>query len=436
MRVSTPRAAGDASCSSSLPYVKSESLWRNRDFTRLWSAQTVSTFGSLITRPALPFLAILVLNASPTQVAILRAADHLPGFLIGLVAGVVIDRLRRRPVLIAADIGRALILGSIPLVAFTGHVRIEQLYVVALLASILTVFFDVGYESYLPAVVPPARLVEANSRVAASMSVAEVSAFGIAGWLVQLFTAPVAILIDAITFVVSAGFIATIRTPERGAAPFEEQPGVLKDIREGLGILAGDRTLRAIAGSLAALEFSFGIVGTVISLYALRELGFTPGPLGLVFAVGGVSSLLAALLARRITRAVGVGRTMVGGLLFAGLGILLLPLAHGAGVAAFALLIGQQVIGDSGATIYEINQSSLRQRIAPARALGRINAATHSAGLGATLLGIAAGAVLAQGSGYRAALVTAAVAAFLGALVLLSAPDLRRANRAGDATRD
>ncbi|MEO6797767.1 MAG: hypothetical protein ABI401_08255 [Candidatus Dormibacter sp.] len=175
---------------------------------------------------------------------------------------------------------------------------------------------------------------------------------------------------------------------------------------------------------MAALEFGFGIVGTVISLHALRELGFTPGPPGLVFAVGGVSSLLAALLARRISRAVGVGRTMVGGLLCAGLGILLLPLAHGAGVAAFALLIGQQVIGDSGATIYEINQSSLRQRVAPARALGRINAATRSAGVGR------------HPARDRAALVTAALAAFLGALVLLSAPDLRRANRAGDATRD
>ncbi|GAC1482197.1 MAG: MFS transporter [Candidatus Dormibacteria bacterium] len=414
--------------------VKGESLWRNGDFVRLFSAQSISTFGSLITRPALPFLAILVLGATPAQIAILRVAEHIPGFLIGLFAGVVIDRFRRRPVLIAADIGRALVLGSIPLVALTGHIRIEQLYIVALLASMLTVFFDVGYESYLPAVVPNQRLVEANSKVAASVGVAEFSAFGIAGWLVQIFTAPVAILIDAVTFLVSAGFISSIHTPERRVAPASGSDSVLTDIREGLGILAREPTLRAIAASLAALEFSYGIIGTLISLYALRELGFTPGPLGLIFAVGGVASLLAALLAGRVTAAFGAGRTMVGGLLLTGIGMLLLPLAHGAGLVAFALLIGQQVIGDSGSTIFEINQSSLRQKIAPPGVLGRINAATRSAGLGATLLGIAAGAWLAQGSGYRTALVAAALATFAGALVLLTAPRLRSGSRADGAT--
>ena len=414
--------------------MKAESLWRNQDFVRLWSAQTVSTFGSLITRPALPFLAILVLNATPAQVAILRAADHIPGFLIGLFAGVIIDRLRRRPVLIAADIGRALVLGSIPLVAFTGHVRIEQLYLVALGASALTVFFEVGYESYLPAVVPPARLFEANGHVAASQSVAEVSAFGIAGWLVQLFTAPVAILIDAITFLASAGFIASIRSPETRDAAVAQKPGFIRDIIDGLRILLHDPTLRAIAGAVATLEFSFGIVGTIISLYALRELGFSPGPLGLIFAVGGAASLVAALVATRITSRFGVGLTMFFGLLLTGLGILLLPLAHGAGLLAFVLLIGQQVIGDGGATIFEINQSSLRQTLAPAHALGRINAATRSAALGTTLLGIVVGAVLAQGAGYRIALLAGAAAAFLGALLLLSSPYLRSGKQAAVAT--
>jgi MFS family permease len=199
-------------------------------------------------------------------------------------------------------------------------------------------------------------------------------------------------------------------------------------------MLARDRTLRAIAGAFAALDFSFGIVGTVISLYALRELGFTPGPLGLIFAVGGASSLLAALFARRLTSRLGIGRTMIGGLLLTAVGILLLPLAHGAGILAFALLIGQQVIGDGGATIFEINQSSLRQKLAPARALGRINAATRSAGLGTTLVGIAVGALLAQSSGYRIALLTGAAATLLGALVLMSDPYLRSANPAAGET--
>jgi MFS family permease len=414
--------------------VRAESLWHNGNFVRLFGAQTVSTFGSLITRPALPFLAILVLNASPAQIAVLRAADHVPGFLIGLFAGAIIDRLRRRPLLVAADIGRALILGSIPLVALTGHVHIEQLYVVALLAAGLTVFFDVGYESYLPSVVAPAQLFEANGKVAASQSAAEVSAFGIAGWLVQFFTAPVAILIDAITFLASAAFIVGIRSPETRAVSVAERPGLLRDIGEGLQILARHPTLRAIAAAVAALDFSFGIIGTIISLYALRELGFSPGPLGLIFAVGGATSLLAALFAGRITSRLGLGRTMFLGLLLTGLGTLLLPLAHGAGLLAFALLIGQQVIGDGGATIFEINQSSLRQTLAPPHALGRINAATRSAALGTTLLGIAAGAALAQGSGYRIALLAGAATTFLAALVLLTSPDLRSGRQAAAAT--
>ncbi|HEY8678131.1 MAG TPA: hypothetical protein VIN39_05805 [Candidatus Dormibacteraeota bacterium] len=292
----------------------------------------------------------------------------------------------------------------------------------------------VAGEDYLPALVTPPQLFEANGKIAASQSVAEVSAFGIAGWLVQIFTAPIAILVDAITFVASAGFIARIGTPEITAEPTTDRRTMLREIREGLQILARDPTLRAIAASVAALEFAFGVIGTVISLYALRELGIKPGPLGLIYAVGGVASLVAALLARRVTAVGGVRRTMVGGLLLTAGGMFLLPLAHGAGLLAFGLLTAQQVIGDGGATIFEINQSSLRQAIAPVRALGRINAGTRFAGLGATLLGIGAAAALGQTAGYRAALVTGAVATLLGALALLSSPDLRPANPVSGAT--
>jgi len=277
-------------------------------------------------------MAILVLNASPGQIAVLRAADLVPGFLIGLVAGVWIDRLRRRPVMIAADVGRAILLGSIPLVAVTGHVRIEQLYAVALLVSMLTVLFDVAEQSYIPAVVGRGRLVDANSKLAATQSIAEVGAFGIAGWLVQLFTAPVAIAIDALSFIASAGLVGTIRTAESRAIATGERRGMWREMLDGLRALNADRSLRAVTLSVGAMYGAFGMVGTLYSLYALRELGFRPGLLGLVFAVGGVSSLTAAMLAGRLTRRFGVGPTMVGGLLLAALGILFLPLARGAGL--------------------------------------------------------------------------------------------------------
>jgi MFS family permease len=380
-------------------------------------------------------MAILVLNATPGQVAVLRAADLLPGFLIGLVAGVWVDRFRRRPVMIAADIGRALLLGSIPLVALTGRVRIEQLYVVALLASMLTVFFDVAEQSYIPAVVGRDQLLDANSKLAATQSIAEVGAFGIAGWLVQLFTAPVAIAIDAISFIASAGFVGTIRTPERRPMAGRERRGVWREMFDGLRALYADRSLRAITLSVGAMYGAFGMLGTVYSLYALRELGFTPGLLGLVFAVGGLSSLTAAVLAGRVTRRFGVGPTMIGGLLLAAIGILFLPLASGAGVTALVLLVAQQTVGDGGATIYEINQSSLRQAIAPPPLLGRINAGTRLAVLGGTLLGTLAGGVLGQAIGLRPTLVAAAATMLLGAAVVLRSPmPARPAPPAGGAS--
>lgn len=371
-------------------------------------------------------MAILVLNATPGQIAILRVADLVPGFLVGLVAGVWIDRLRRRPIMIVADLGRASLLGSIPLVAFTSHARIEQLYAVAVLASLLTVFFDVAEQSYIPAVVGRERLLDANSKLAATQSIAEVGGFGIAGWLVQLFTAPVAIAIDAATFVVSAVFVATIRTPEPPPAARTEPRGVWREMIEGLSALRADRSLRAVVLSVAAFECSFGIVGTVYALYALRELGFMPGLLGLVYAVGGVSSLSAAVLAGRVTRRFGIGPTMIGGLALAAVGILFMPLARGAGIVALLLLLAQQVVGDGGATIYEINQTSLRQMIAPGPLLGRINAGTRFAALGATLIGTVAGAVLAQTVGYRPTLVLGALVMLAGTLVIAWSPVGRR----------
>jgi MFS family permease len=371
-------------------------------------------------------MAILVLNATPAQIAILRAADLVPGFLVGLLAGVWVDRLRRRPVMIAADIGRALLLGSIALVALTGHARIEQLYVVAALASLLTVFFDVAEQSYIPAVVGHDRLLDANSRLAATQSIAEVGGFGIAGWLVQLFTAPVAIAINAVTFVVSAVFVTTIRAPEPPPAPRTEPRSVWREMVEGLSALRADPALRTIALSVAALECAFGIVGTIYSLYVLRELGFRPGLLGLVYAVGGVSSLLASMLAGRVTRRFGIGPTMIAGLALGSIGILFMPLARGAGIVALLLLLAQQVVGDSGETIYAINETSLRQAIAPAPLLGRINAGIRFAALGATLIGTLAGAVLAQTAGYRPALVVGALVMLTGALVILRSPVGRR----------
>src|ERR671917_2449328 len=186
-------------------------LRRNANFVNLWGAATVSTFGSLVARTALPFTAILLLDASPTDIGVLRVAELLPGFLFSLIAGAWVDRLRRKPIMIATDVGRALLILTIPLAAFLGWLGLGHLYVVAALVSVLSVFFDVAYQSFLPSLVENDELVEANSKLSAAMSVAEASAFSSAGWLIQLLTAPIAMLVDALTFVASAGLVAPLR---------------------------------------------------------------------------------------------------------------------------------------------------------------------------------------------------------------------------------
>ncbi|HEU4759437.1 MAG TPA: MFS transporter [Dehalococcoidia bacterium] len=396
-------------------------LWANTDFLKLWAGETVSVFGSLVGRTALPFAAILVLDARPFQIALLAAADIVPGLLVGLVAGVWVDRLRRRPILIAADIGRAALLCSIPLAYALDMLHIEQLYAVAFLAGVLTMFFDVAYLSYLPSVVRREELLEGNSKLAASSSMAEVGAFGVAGWLVQLLTAPVAILIDALSFLFSALFVSWIRSPEPAPAASERQ-SIRREIAEGVRLVVGDPLLRATAGSVVTADFSFRVFGTVFLLFAVRDLGFHPGILGMIFAVGGVSSLLGSLVAGRSARRLGTGTTMVGGVLLMGLSMLFVPLAQGATVLAAALLLAQQLMGDGAFTVYEINQVSLRQAITADRLLGRVNASIRFAGLAAMLVGALVGGLLGETIGLRATLVVGAGGLCLGALWLALSP--------------
>ncbi|HLZ08895.1 MAG TPA: MFS transporter, partial [Chloroflexota bacterium] len=251
-------------------------LWRHPDFLKLWVGETVSQFGSLVGGTALQFAAILVLGASPLQIALLVVASRLPSFLAGLFAGVWVDRLRRRSILIAADCGRALCLATIPAAALLGILRIEQLYAVAFLTGILTTFFDVAYQSYLPTLVERDDLVEGNSKLATTAAIAEISGFGIAGWLVQIITAPFAILVDAASFLVSAVAVWLIRAPEPPESRSPENNNFLLEAREGLRVVARNPYLRAMAVTTFILEFSFQIIGAVITVFGLRELGFSP----------------------------------------------------------------------------------------------------------------------------------------------------------------
>jgi MFS family permease len=369
-------------------------LWRHWDFVRLWAGQTISLVGSGM--GALPFAAIFALGATPGQMALLSAARLAPGLLAGLFAGVWVDRLRRRPILIGADLGRAALLCSIPLAAWLDALRIEQLYLVALGEGTLTICFDVAYHAYLPSLVGREELVEANSKLSASASAAEVSAFSIGGWLVQLFSATTAALLDGLSFLASALFVSRIHAPEPPPAPAAQRESMAREIGEGLGVLLRHPVQRALTGALLARDLSYGIIGAVIVLYGTRTLGFQPGVLGMIFGVGGLSSLLGAVLAGRVTCRLGLGPAIIAGALIYPLTTALVPLAHGAGLTAAALLIASQVFGDIALTVGEIGRTSLRQAITPDRLLGRVNASSQFVGTGVMLFGSLAAGVLAR----------------------------------------
>jgi len=366
------------------------------------------------------FTAILFLHATPLQMGLLSAMGLLPGFLTGLIAGAWVDRLRRRPLLIAADLCRALALVSIPLAAVAGVLRIEQVYIVGLVVSILSITFDVAYQSYLPSLVGPEHVIEGNSKLSASAAVAEFGGFSLGGWLVQLFTAPLAILIDAGSFVVSAVTLKMIRTPELKPV-LVAHPNMRHEIGEGLRTVWQNPLLRASAISVLVRDISGGIYGALVVLYMSQGLGFNPGVLGMIWAVGGVSSFLGAALAPHLTRWLRPGLIMAGGLAVFGLSQLLVPLANGATLLSVAFLVGQQM-GDGFYVLYEINLVSLRQSITSEYMLGRVNATLQFVAMGATLAGSLLGGWLGDVVGVRPMLALAGCGTILSAAVLALSP--------------
>jgi MFS family permease len=398
------------------------SLTRHPDFMRLWAGQTVSVFGSLTTGVALPFTAIIYLDASPLAVALLTAANVAAGIMFGLVAGVWVDRLRRRPIMIAADVGRAALVGSIPLAAWFGVLRIEQLFVIAFLSGVLTIFFDVAYQSYLPTLVEPDQLLEGNSKLAASASVSEFGAFSAGGWLVQLITGPGAMLVDAVSFVFSAGSLLAIRAREPAPAPAAERTSIVREARDGLRAIAGDAVLRPLAGSFVALSFGFGMTGAVYVLFVTRDLGLSPGVQGMIYGVGGVSSLAGALLAERARQFVGAGRAMMFGLALGGIGMAIMAFAPSITAVVVIILLAQQLISDPGWTIYEINSVSLRQATAAGPLLGRVNAGTRFSGMLATLIGSLVAGITANSIGARPVLVLSSLSMLVGVVWIALSP--------------
>ena len=397
-------------------------LWRHPDFLKLWSAETISRFGSEVSGLALPLAAILVLDASAFEVAALGVAEFAPFILFTLPAGVWVDRLPRRPILIGGDFGRAVLLATIPAAYVADVLTLGQLYVVGFLVGICTVFFDVAYMSYLPSLVERQQIIDGNSKLEISRSAAQVGGPGFGGVLVELFTAPYAILVDAVSFVGSGLFILRIRKREErvGSAAKAARPGLWVDLKEGLRFVLGNPYLRAQAGCTATSNLFFSVAFAIYLVYAVRVLELSPGVIGVMFSIGSVGSLLAAFTSQRISGRFGIGPTTIAVTLLQGPALLLIALAPVDAPLPFLIVGG--VITGFVVVVYNITQVSFRQAICPERLQGRMNSVMRFIVWGTIPLGSLAGGALGTWVGLRETLVIGAVGSGASFLWILLSP--------------
>ena len=353
---------------------RASSLWQHPDFLRLWVGQTISKLGSVVTRTAVPLVAILVLGAGPWELAVLVIVQSLGILIVGLIAGAWVDRLRRRPLLIWDDLIRAAVLLSIPVAYAFGTLRIEQLYLVVFLASCLGALFDAAYPAYVPTLIGRDRLVEGNSKLATSSSIAEIGGPSFAGGLVQLVSAPFAILVDAISFIVSAVSLVLIRAPEPSHPPRVTRTRIVQEIAEGLRSVRHHPIVFPLAARSVPGHVFGAFYGVLYSIYLLRELHLDPFLLGIVISAGGVGSLVGSLVESRVENALGIGPTLVGMAIASSILGVLTPLAQGPVAVATLMLLLPQLIGDGLQTIEGVAELSLIQGVTPDGILGRVNA--------------------------------------------------------------
>jgi MFS family permease len=406
-------------------------LWHNRDFLWLWGAQSISQLGSQITGIAFPLVAILVLHASAFEVAALGVVAWLPFFLFSLPAGAWIDRVHRRPILIAADWGRAIALVSVPVAYLVDALTLGQLYVVALVTGTLTMLFDLSYQSYLPSLVERDELGEGNSKLEVSRSGALVAGPGLAGVLVAALTAPYAILADALSFVASALFLSRIRRAEREPERARDaRPRLRSEIREGLRFVAHHPLLRPILVFVAVSNTFVNMLFAILLVYAVRELHLSAQTIGLVFSLGNIGTLLGALTATRVARVLGIGPGLIATATVGGLGLLLIPAARGALTIPF--LVIANLLWGFFVLNYYVNAVSLIQAITPDRLLGRTNASRRFVVQGVIPLGMLSGGGLGTLVGLRPAIAVGAIGASVAVLPLLLSP-LRKVRSVADA---
>lgn len=403
--------------------LKPGELWHNPGFLTFWAAQTISRFGSEIGTLTLPLLAALTLDASPSEMGALFAAATAPFLLIGLLVGVWVDRLRRRPLLVVSDVVRAALLVTIPVTWAAGWLSMGLLYAVALSVGVLSVFFEVASLSHLPAMVGRESLVEANGKLEMSRSLAQIGGPGLAGWLVSLLGAPLAVLLDAASYLASAVFLARLDVQEEvpGSSPIEQRR-VLREVGEGLRAVFASSLLRPLVLCSATTNLSGCVFLAVYVLYLTEDLGLRSTTVGLVFALGGAGALLGATVADTAARRFGRGPTMVGAQLLCGISGMAVPLAVAAPAVALPMVLASEFAQWLFLVVYRVGEVSVRQQVTPNYILGRVNATERFMVYGAIPLGALLGGLLGETIGVPSTLVCGMLGILLAALWPLLSP--------------
>lgn len=397
------------------------------DFLRLWAAQSVSSIGALIAREGLPLAAVLTLHSGPLAIGLLAALRAAAALLVGLFTGGLVDRRRRKRILIMADLGRAAILVAIPAAAFAHRLAIAEIYLAAALVGALNVLFDMADHAYLPSLIPPRLLLAANARLAMTESVAEIGGPSLAGVLFALLTAPIAIVVNALTYLASAAILATIRSQEpppasTGPSAPGLSPTVWLDMATGFRLTFASPVVRALFLSAATSALFGGFFSALYIVFAVTRLGLSPALLGATIAVGGVGSVVGAALAGRLARRLGIGPAIAAAGLAAAAFTVFIPLAGGGRWRAAGMLMVAQLFGDALATAALIYAKSVRQSVLPPEVMGRVGGA-FAAGPGAlAVAGALIGGWLGQTFGVRPPLYIACAGLGLAPLWCLASP--------------
>lgn len=414
-----------------MPTKKTTSLWKNSNFLNFWIGQSISMFGSQVTVVALPLTAVLVLHANAMEMGMYQAMATAPFLIFGLFAGAWIDRTRRRPLMIVSNLVTAALLSLIPLLAWMDLLSINILYLILFLAASGSLIFELAYLSFLPTVIHRDEMTDGNSKLEGSRAMAQIVGPSAAGGLISLLAAPVAILVDAVSYVVSSIFLMRIKVEE--PVPTATPKGnVWAQIGEGLKAIGTHPILRSIAASTALLNFFRTAFSSVYMIFIVLNLGLTPTEVGIVLGVGSIGAFLGAFVAQRWATLFGIGHSVIGSAVLVTLGAVVVTLAPQSLWVSMPLLILGQALTGIGNTVYFINQVSLRQTLTPNHLLGRINASNRFISRGAMPLGGLMGGVLGTWFGLKAALVVTIFGYLLSVIWLLLSP-VRRMKTVEDA---